>query len=226
MSGNMLKMIALIAMTIDHLGMIMFPEYEWMRIVGRVAFPIFAFMIAEGCRYTKNRAKYLSQIGFLGIGMQMVLYFATGSLYQSVFISFSLAIILIYTVDRAKSEQKIEYWLYVGAAVLLVTFLCFGLTDILEKTDYDIDYNIVGILIPIMCYFTENRRRKIWVFALGLIALSVYYGGIQWYCLLAIPLVGMYNYRKGKANIKNFFYYYYPAHMCLIYVIDMIIGTT
>lgn len=222
MSANMLKMIALITMTIDHVGLILFPEYDWMRIVGRVAFPIFAFMIAESCRYTHSRLRYLLQIGILGIGMQLVLYLVTKSLYQSVFISFSLAIILIYVLDRAKNGRRLADWLYVCLAVLMITFLCFGLTDILQKTDYDIDYNIVGILIPVVCYFAKGRKCKILVFALGLIALSIYYGGIQWFCLLAVPLIGMYNYQKGSAKLKNFFYCYYPAHMGVIFAIETI----
>lgn len=72
MSANVLKMIALITMTIDHVGLMLLPDYEWMRAVGRIAFPIFAFMIAEGCRYTRDRKRYLSQIAILGIGMQIV----------------------------------------------------------------------------------------------------------------------------------------------------------
>lgn len=149
MSANVLKIIALIAMTVDHMGLMLFPEHIWMRVVGRIAFPIFAFMIAEGCRYTRNRLKYLLRIGFMGIGMQIVLFIATGSLYQSVFISFTMAIILIYAIDKAKSEKKIRYWMGVAAFVLAIKFLCLGLPQFLSKTDYDIDYNIVGIFIPV-----------------------------------------------------------------------------
>lgn len=79
MSANVLKMIALITMTIDHVGLMLLPDYEWMRAVGRIAFPIFAFMIAEGCRYTRDRKRYVSQIAILGIGMQIVLFVVSGS---------------------------------------------------------------------------------------------------------------------------------------------------
>ena len=60
-SGNQLKIIALVAMTWDHMGKQLFPQIGWLQIVGRLAFPIFAYMIAEGCAYTKNRKKYLAQ---------------------------------------------------------------------------------------------------------------------------------------------------------------------
>lgn len=219
MSANVLKMIALITMTIDHVGLMLLPDYEWMRAVGRIAFPIFAFMIAEGCRYTRDRKRYLSQIAILGIGMQIVLFVVSGSLYQSVFISFTLAIILIYMIDRARNKQQILEWIYVVVTVLAIIFLCLILPKILYETDYDIDYNIVGILIPVVCYFTQNKKSRIAIFAVGLIALSVFYGGVQWFCLLSLPLIAMYNYKRGKLKLKNLFYFYYPAHLCVIFVI-------
>lgn len=222
MSANVLKIIALITMTLDHVGLVFFPQCKWMRIVGRIAFPIFAFMIAEGCKYTHNRKKYLLQIGLMGIGMQVVFLIATGSLYQSVFISFSLAIMLIYVLDKAKSSENIKYWCYALLTASAITFLCLGLPKILHDTDYGIDYGIVGVLIPVLCYFTENRKAKIFVFALSLVALSAFYGDIQWYCLLTVPLIGMYNNTRGKLKMKNLFYIYYPTHLCIIYMLDML----
>ena len=57
LNGNQLKIIALIAMTLDHIGKMLLPGFTILQIIGRLAFPIFAYMIAEGCRYTKNRKK-------------------------------------------------------------------------------------------------------------------------------------------------------------------------
>ena len=59
LTGNQLKLLALITMTIDHIGMILFPHIPLFRIIGRLSMPIFAYMIAEGCRHTRNRKKYL-----------------------------------------------------------------------------------------------------------------------------------------------------------------------
>lgn len=224
MSANMLKIIALVSMTIDHMGLMLFPDVRWMRIVGRIAFPIFAFMIAEGCRYTHDRKKYLLRIGLLGIGMQVVYYLVSGSLYQSVFISFTLAILLIYAFDHAKKEYRAKDWLIAGIMLLAVVFLCLGLPKILDRTDYAIDYNIVGILIPVVCYFAENKKNRLLVYSLGLVALSIFYGGIQWYCMLAIPLIALYNYKKGGFAIKNLFYIYYPVHLCVISAFEMLIN--
>ena len=62
MTGNQLKMIALITMTIDHVGVILLPQYPILRIIGRLSFPIFAYMVAEGCHYTHDIKKYAARL--------------------------------------------------------------------------------------------------------------------------------------------------------------------
>ena len=57
-SNNVLKIIACITMLLDHMGFILFPQYPIFRIIGRIAFPIFAFLLAEGCYYTKNKLRH------------------------------------------------------------------------------------------------------------------------------------------------------------------------
>lgn len=223
MSANVLKMIALVAMTIDHIGFILFPECQWMRIVGRIAYPVFAYMIAEGCQYTRNRRRYFLQIFIMGMGMQIVLWIFTSSLYQSVFIAFSMSILLIYAIDKVREKGKILDW---GCLLLVagcVVFLYLGLPRILQGTDYYIDYGIIGLTIPVLCYFVKKRILKIVALAIGLLGLSFYYGGIQWFCLLAVPLIGIYNNKRGFAGLKYLFYLYYPAHLCILYAIEMLL---
>ena len=62
LNGNTLKIIAAIAMLCDHVGLMFFPQVSIFRIIGRLAFPIFAFMIAEGAHYTKRKARYFLTI--------------------------------------------------------------------------------------------------------------------------------------------------------------------
>ena len=70
-NGNTLKFLACITMLIDHAGILLFPQYDIFRIIGRIAFPIFAFMIAEGCRYTKNKLRHFLMIFGLGVLCQL-----------------------------------------------------------------------------------------------------------------------------------------------------------
>ena len=68
LTGNQLKLFALLAMTCDHIGVQLFPRLLILRIIGRLALPIFAYMIAQGCRYTKNKKKYLMTIAAVAVG--------------------------------------------------------------------------------------------------------------------------------------------------------------
>ena len=67
LDGTMLKIIAMVSMVFDHTGDVFFPEMQWMRIVGRLAMPIFSFCIAEGYVHTRNRKKYLLRMGIFAL---------------------------------------------------------------------------------------------------------------------------------------------------------------
>ena len=95
-TGNMLKLIAAVSMLIDHMGVIFFPYDAIFRVIGRLAFPIFAFMIAEGCFYTKNRLRYFLGIFLLGTACQLVYFFVSGDTYLNILLTFSCAIPIIY----------------------------------------------------------------------------------------------------------------------------------
>ena len=75
----------MIAMTIDHIGYFLLPQIEAFRMIGRIAYPIFAYMIAEGCRYTQNKAKYLLYVLSVGCSCSVVSYITIDSNFASVF---------------------------------------------------------------------------------------------------------------------------------------------
>ncbi|MBQ7313175.1 MAG: hypothetical protein IJW81_06290, partial [Clostridia bacterium] len=90
MSSFVLKLIAAVTMFIDHAGLLLFPQWEIMRIIGRLAFPIYAFCIAEGFRYTKNRKLYFLRVFILGLMCQIVYTVVDRQLYLGILISFSI----------------------------------------------------------------------------------------------------------------------------------------
>ncbi len=104
LSGNALKLIGALSMLCDHTGMLLFPQALWLRMVGRLALPIFAFFIAEGCRYTRNRVRYLCTIALCATVFQVVYFIATGDTLLSIFTSFTLSILLIYLLDAWKNS--------------------------------------------------------------------------------------------------------------------------
>lgn len=221
LSGNQLKIIALIAMTCDHVGLQLLPQYPVLRIIGRIAFPIFAWMIAEGCQYTHNRKKYLLAMWGLAATCQGVYFFAMGSLYMSVLVSFGMAIGLIYLADGVRNG-KTYAWLRLSAALTVIFFLCRILPDLLPHTDYAIDYGLWGVLLPLFVYLGQSKQQKLRFAALALALISLEYGGIQWFSLLSLPLLALYSGKRGKRKMKYLFYIYYPAHLVVIYCISLL----
>lgn len=222
LTGNQLKLIAMLTMTCDHVGMQLLPRLTILRIIGRLAFPIFAYMIAEGCRYTRSRKRYLLSVLTLALLCQAVYFVALRSLYQCILVTFSLSIGMILLLDRAKERRSLGAWALAVAYGLAVVFAAVWLERLVPmEFGYGIDYGIWGIALPVWLYFAP-RRLRIPILALALAPLCLTYGGIQWYCYLAVPLLACYNGRRGKRPMKNLFYIYYPAHLAAIWLISVV----
>lgn len=218
LTGNQLKILAMMAMTCDHVGVQLFPQVLWLRIVGRLALPVYAFMIAEGCRHTRNRKKYFLRLFAMGVLCQVVYFAAMGSLYMCILITFSLSVMMIGLYDTEEQEKTTASRICLGLGTGLVFFLCTVLPDLLPHTDYQIDYGLVGVLLPLLIYGAGN-----WGLVLGLVLLALQNGGIQWCALAAVPLLLAYNGQRGKVNIGKLFYWYYPFHLVVIFGISLII---
>jgi len=214
LSGNALKLLAMVFMTVDHIGYILFPRVLWLRIVGRLAMPIFAYMIAEGCRHTKNRRKYLFTMVFFAAVCQAVYLVVMRSLYQCIFVTFSLSIGLIYLLDSARERRNASSVLVLLLALLLTAVLCFGAPQWIPG--FDIDYGFFGVLLPILIYCGTDGLSRLILAACGMVLLCDHSGGIQWYCLLSLPLLALYSGKRGKRKIKYLFYVYYPLHLVLL----------
>ena len=218
LTGNQLKILAMITMTCDHVGFMLFPQLRWLRIIGRLAMPIYAFMIAEGCRHTRDRKKYLLRLLSLGILCQAVYLIAMGSLYMCILITFSLSVCLINLLDRVEQEKNGRNWALLWAGVMVAFFLCNVLPDLLPNTDFEVDYGLPGVLLPVLIYGAGARG-----LLLGVALLALNYGGIHWYAFLAVPFLLIYNGQKGTANIGKLFYWYYPAHLVAIHGISLLL---
>lgn len=218
-TGNALKIIAAVAMVCDHAGIMIFPQFPILRIIGRLAYPIFAFMIAEGCKYTRSKPRYFGMVFLLAILCQTVYYFVDGTLYLSILFTFSLSILAIYTLQNFKAKKNALS----GAVFVLTVASVYLLNQI-----FVIDYGFWGCMVPVFAAVFQNTRYdKISVhtamLGLGLILLSASVGGIQYYSLLALPLLQCYNGRRGKWKMKYFFYIFYPAHLVFLQAIQWLV---
>lgn len=217
MSGFLLKLIAAVTMLIDHAGLVLFPQASWMRIVGRLAFPIFAFCIAEGFRYTRSRGKYFLRLFVLGALCQLVYYFAAGDTLLGILITFSLSILLMWLADWTKvafREGKRSRWALLGAcaAALAAVFVFCRYVEV--------DYGFFGILLPVWISLFDDRWQRLAAMGIGLAALCAE-GGLtrQWYSMLSLPLVALYNGQPGRYRMKYFFYIFYPVHLAALQMI-------
>lgn len=239
MTGFVLKLIAALTMLIDHAGLLLFPGARWMRIVGRIAFPLFAYSIAEGFRYTHDRKRYFLQIFLLGTACQIVYTIADGTLYLGILITFSLSICLMALAREMRSawcgEQTTVGNLLENGGIsqssrcILTTTAFFGATVLvaLLTMTVRVDYGFCGILVPLAAYLPEKPAYRKLSCGAMLAVLSAYQwiGGdhVQVWCLLAmIPLI-LYNGQPGKHRLKWFFYIFYPVHMAVLYLLAMVV---
>ena len=223
LTNNQLKVIAMISMLIDHVGMEIFPEYKILRIIGRLAFPIFAYMIAEGCFHTRNRKKYLLLMSGLGIGCQAVYTIVCHSFYMNILITFSLSVITIFAIDKFRSEKSQKSLFFVALTFLSVIFISVIAPVIFKEKGFEIDYGFLGIMLPVAVYYSPTKWAKFISASAVLLAMTFVSGKILCFSLPAIPLLILYNGKRGKRNMKYVFYIFYPAHLALIYTIDKII---
>lgn len=223
LNGNQLKLFALITMTIDHIGMYLLPQYLVFRIIGRLSMPVYAYMIAEGCRYTRNRGKYLLLTAGVGFLCQVVYYIAMGSLYQCILITFSLSILLIYAIDNALKKRTTPAFLLAGGTLLSIFFLCQILPTLLPETDFYISYGYFGVLLPVFTFLGKNKKQRLIFTALGQVLMNLDLGSIQWLCLLTLIPLALYDGTRGKKKLKYLFYIYYPAHLAALYGIGLLL---
>ena len=220
LTSNELKLIALVSMTVDHIGLFLFPQLKLLRIIGRLAYPIFAFMIAEGCRHTSNRLRYFLCVFGLGVAVQVFFWFTRRSLYQHILITFSMSIVLIFSLRLA--SKKGGFWLAAAGLVLAAeVFICLFLKNYLPKRGFQIDYGLCGVLLPVVIYAARSRTQRLLAAAIGLTAVCLSSSSVQWYSLLALPLLALYNGQRGTYRLKYLFYAYYPLHLVLIECIRM-----
>lgn len=212
-------------MIIDHVGLILFPNITLFRIIGRISLPIYAFLIAEGCRHTRNRKRYFGLIFAIAIIYQLVFLLFMQSLYQGILVTFSLSIAIIFTSEILISKESSSKDCTLASlgllASIIVGFIC---PIIFADYGFIIDYEAWGIVLPVIIYFSPSKKVKIILFAVLISAMACFSKGIQWWALLSIPLIALYNGERGNRKMKYLFYIAYPLHLVIIYGIAILIA--
>lgn len=223
LNANAIKLIALVTMTIDHVGYYLMGNMMIMRLIGRIAFPLYAFMIAEGCKYTKDKKKYFFNVFFIGLLYQMFCYATQKSLKMCVLITFGISMLVIYALMYAKSKKSYWYYLIPLAAAAGAIFISYGIPKLFPGLGFSVEYGVYGVALPVFISLSENKYAKLALTALALVLIARVSHYLQWFSLLALIPLFFYNGEHGKLRLKNFFYLYYPLHLIILWIIKQFI---
>ncbi len=216
--GTTLKLIALITMTIDHAGLMLFPQHIWMRYIGRLAFPIYCFLLVEGYLHTKNVKRYMGRLALLAFISEIPFnLMISGEIFarygQNVFFTLLLGLATLVFMN----------WLY-GHLPNTLKFVSFIAVAVGCLAAYGIvcDYSYKGILMIALFYIL--RESVLYQF-IGVGAVQIYMGGVQTFALASFIPICLYNGKKGWGNkvFQWLFYAYYPLHLIVLYMLKIII---
>lgn len=220
-------------MTIDHVVWLLFPgcQHIWwvwcLHIVGRITAPIMWFFIAEGFYYTKSVKRYIGRLFLFAVishfaynlagGIPFIpsgLFNQTGVMWP---LAWAVVLMAIYTNEKFKQWQKIIFTIL----ICLITFPA--------------DWSCIAVMAPMFIYFNRDNFRKqaftivIWTSIYAIVyffAIDKLYGILQMFTVLSIPILRMYNGERGSwKGMKWLFYIYYPAHLFVIGIIRLLMGS-
>ncbi len=228
LNANALKLIAILAMTVDHIADLLFPNFEahpigiLMHLIGRITAPIMFFFICEGFFYTGNRKKYIARLFIFaivshfaycyGFGINYV-PFSQGEIFNQTSVMWTLAwsavaLYVFYGDNTFKKWQK-------NLLLVLITIITFPA-----------DWSSIAVLIIIGMYENRACLKKqmfsliLWTSVYAVVSFFCFdriYGILQIGVLLAYFPLSCYNSEKGKLTwMKWLFYIYYPAHLVII----------
>ena len=235
LSAAALHILAMAFMLMDHLWATLLPAQEWLTCVGRIAFPIFAFMAVEGYFHTHNLKKYLLRMLIFAVISEVPFDLMYGGtwfypVHQNVIWTLMMGLVGIHLMETVRKKKSIFVYILVSAIVVIVG----GLLGTLSMVDY---YGI-GVLTVFIFYFFRGRK---WWCLLGQM-LALYWvnvellGGLmypirlfgmefelcqQGLALLALLPIWLYRGRQGYHSkpFQYFCYAFYPIHMLVIVLV-------
>lgn len=233
LTSNMLRILAMAFMICDHLWAKVVPGNDWMTYVGRMTFPIFAFMISEGFVHTSNLKKYIFRLlGFALISeIPFNLFYGGNWFYpyhQNVLFTLLLGLLAITLIDKARKDKTAKS---IIKTVLILIPICLGAFIGFP------DYGFWGFLTVVMFYLFRGFPFAwlLQLIAMVLMNFVLYEGqfipvelfgktyeiATQGFAVFALIPIWLYGGRKGKSSkiMQYGFYAFYPLHMLIIYLL-------
>lgn len=198
-----LRFLALALMLADHMGLVLFPDQIWLRWLGRLAFPIFAFQTAEGYRHTRNFRRYCLRLAVFALISEIPFdLMAFGTLFypghQNVMFTLLLGLLACRFYDRG-SGWAIA--LTVTAAALLCT-----------------DYGAIGVMTVLLFHAFRGQRLPQLLFLFLLNGFGFSFLSLQTFAVLAWVPICLYRGERGRSGkwLQYGSYAFYPLHMLIL----------
>lgn len=213
MSSLILKMIALITMIIDHYGAIFHDNIILYRIIGRIAFPIYCFLLIEGYMHTSDVKKYAKRLlvfAFISeIPFDLAFWGGPYWHHQNIFFTLFIGLVAVHMINSNENGNFKNIFIILAAGML---------AELLST-----DYGFIGIIYIITFYYTQKNNLLFGLLPTAAILLTGM-GSIQQYALAALPILYFYN---GKPGLKNKllqigFYVAYPLHLLIFYLVKLL----
>ncbi len=214
LDGRTLKLIACLCMLIDHLGASCFSSVMVLRIIGRLAFPIYCFLLVEGAVHTHDMKKYILRMGIFALISEIPFDLALFHRviypgHQNVFFTLGLGLLAIWFIEHPIEHLEIPDNLYkflvIIAAGLIAEFL-------------NTDYGFTGVAV--ICVFYHLREQPQLKYPIAALLLAAM-GGVEVYAVPALIPILLYNGQRGRQTkaMQYGFYIFYPAHLLLLAVL-------
>ena len=226
-----LHIMAMLFMLCDHLWGTIVPGNDWLTCIGRLAFPLFAFMIVEGYTRTSNLKKYVKRLLLFAIISEIPFNLAMGSrvfypIHQNILWSFLIAIGLIHWNEKVK-EKQVWKRILVGLASVLIGYVGGIITFV--------DFYHAGILTVLVFYFFKDK--KWWCYLGQLVCLwyinfemlggfsyeinlfgETYFFVRQGIAILALIPIWLYKGKQGyhSKTLQYIYYAFYPLHLLIL----------
>lgn len=215
MSSFTLKILAIIFMTIDHVGFILFPKINILRVIGRISFPIFAFQTGISFEKTKNKEKYILRMLIFTIFSQIPFNIAIQAgapgypHFLNIGATLTCGILALYCLE--KFENKILKYTSTLLVILLGVFI-------------PMDYGWIGILTIIVLHYFKKDKLFASVSFATLVSINCIVKNSSFNLpeIIALIPILLYNGKKGP-NVKYLFYIFYPLHLIILVIMKSIL---
>lgn len=207
---EILKWIAIVSMVIDHMGLILFEDIEVLRYIGRLAFPLFGFILIHNYLFfTSNKLKYIKRLWIFAAISQPFFWVVV---YESlnIFVLFALALSVIYFFEKIENMDRKNIEKFLTQFILIIFTLFFS---------YFIDYGPLGFVFLLSTYLSFISYRYIAYNFLSLFLINSF--PMSFMGLFYVPVVYISKFIRIKIKRINkwFFYSFYPAHILIFGVI-------